>query len=123
MKTTLLIGASSAVAKEVAKALFAKNERVISISRNEPDAPFTEFYEYTLNGETSFPKLEGIIDGLVYFPGSINLKPFRGLKENDMEIIVDLIDQVLMNKDNESAIASTKKQVNNMMEGLPLFAW
>ena len=47
----------------------------------------------------------------------------RGLKENDMEKIVDLIDQVLMNKDNESAIASTKKQVNHMMEGLPLFAW
>jgi 3-oxoacyl-[acyl-carrier protein] reductase len=83
MKTTLLIGASSAAAKEVAKALFGKNERVISISRQEPDAPFTEFYEYTLNGETSFPKLEGTIDGLVYFPGSINLKPFRGLKEND----------------------------------------
>jgi glycine hydroxymethyltransferase len=47
----------------------------------------------------------------------------RGLKENDMEKIVDLIDQVLMNKDNESAIASAKKQVNTMMEGLPLFAW
>ena len=47
----------------------------------------------------------------------------RGLKENDMEKIVDLIDQVLMNKDNESAIASTKKQVNSMMEGMPLFAW
>lgn len=47
----------------------------------------------------------------------------RGLKENDMEKIVDLIDHVLMNKDNESAIASAKKQVNNMMEGLPLFAW
>lgn len=85
MKTTLLIGASSAVAKEVAKVLIAKNERVISISRNEPDSPFTEFYEYTLNGETSFPKLEGTIDGLVYFPGSINLKPFRGLKETDFQ--------------------------------------
>jgi glycine hydroxymethyltransferase len=47
----------------------------------------------------------------------------RGLKENDMEKIVDLIDYVLMNKDNESAIAEAKKQVNLMMEGLPLFAW
>ena len=85
MKTTLLIGASSAVAKEVAKALFAKNERVISISRNEPDAPFTEFYEYTLNGETSFPKLEGTIDGLVYFPGTINLKPFHRLTQDEFQ--------------------------------------
>lgn len=47
----------------------------------------------------------------------------RGLKEKDMEIIVDLIDQVLMNKDNESAIANVRKEVNQMMEGLPLFAW
>ncbi len=47
----------------------------------------------------------------------------RGLKENDMEKIVDLMDQVLMNKNNESAILATKKQVNEMMEGLPLFAW
>lgn len=47
----------------------------------------------------------------------------RGLKENDMEKIVELIDQVLMNKDNESAIASTRKEVNTMMEGMPLFAW
>lgn len=83
MNTTLLIGASSAVAKEVAKALFAKNERVLVISRNQPDAPFTEFFEYKPDGEISFQKMEGSIDGLVYFPGSINLKPFRGLKEND----------------------------------------
>lgn len=47
----------------------------------------------------------------------------RGLKENDMEKIVDLIDQVLMNKDNDSVISATRKEVNHMMEGLPLFAW
>lgn len=47
----------------------------------------------------------------------------RGLKENDMEKIVDLIDQVLMNKDNASVISATRKEVNHMMEGLPLFAW
>jgi glycine hydroxymethyltransferase len=47
----------------------------------------------------------------------------RGLKENDMEKIVDLIDQVLMNKDNETVIAESRKQVNKMMEGMPLFAW
>jgi glycine hydroxymethyltransferase len=47
----------------------------------------------------------------------------RGLKENDMEKIVDLIDQVLMNKDNDTVIATARKEVNKMMEGLPLFAW
>jgi len=83
MKTTLLIGASSAVAKELAALLFAKNERIISISRTTPEAPFSEFFEHTITGEEAFPKIEGTIDGLVYFPGSINLKPFRGLKEAD----------------------------------------
>lgn len=47
----------------------------------------------------------------------------RGLKESDMEKIVDLMDEVLMNKDNESVILNVKNQVNHMMEGLPLFAW
>ncbi|HRG60230.1 MAG TPA: serine hydroxymethyltransferase [Bacteroidia bacterium] len=47
----------------------------------------------------------------------------RGLKENDMEKIVDLIDEVLMHKDNESVILNVRKNVNKMMEGLPLFSW
>jgi glycine hydroxymethyltransferase len=47
----------------------------------------------------------------------------RGLKEKEMEKIVDLMDQVLMNKDNESSIATVRKEVNAMMEDLPLFAW
>lgn len=47
----------------------------------------------------------------------------RGLKENDMEKIVDLIDEVIMNKDNETVILNVRKDVNKMMEGLPLFAW
>lgn len=46
----------------------------------------------------------------------------RGLKEKHMPKIVDLIDTVLMNKDNEKTIAGVKKKVNKMMEGLPLFA-
>ena len=83
MKTTLLIGASSAVAQALATSLFAKNERIISISRTTPNAPYSEFFEHTVSGEFSLPKIEGVIDGLVYFPGSINLKPFRSLKEAD----------------------------------------
>jgi glycine hydroxymethyltransferase len=46
----------------------------------------------------------------------------RGLREKHMPRIVDLIDTVLMNKDNEKVIASVKKKVNKMMDGLPLFA-
>ncbi|MHC5354088.1 serine hydroxymethyltransferase [Myroides sp. LJL115] len=45
----------------------------------------------------------------------------RGLKEEDMEVIVELIDKVLMNKDNEEVIAQVKEQINEMMAEKPMF--
>jgi glycine hydroxymethyltransferase len=46
----------------------------------------------------------------------------RGLKEDSIEKIVDLIDDVILNFQNESKIEAVKKEANNMMQGLPLFA-
>lgn len=45
----------------------------------------------------------------------------RGLKENDMQSIADLIDETLMNIGNESTQNSVKKRVNEMMKGYELF--
>lgn len=45
----------------------------------------------------------------------------RGLKEADMPKIVELIDEVLMNKDNDEKIAGIKGKVNSLMGGRPLF--
>lgn len=45
----------------------------------------------------------------------------RGLKEADMEKVVDLIDRALMHNEDEKAIADVRKQVNEMMEGFPLY--
>jgi len=45
----------------------------------------------------------------------------RGMKENDMLKIVDMIDLVLMNHENESKIAQVKKEVNGWMESFPLY--
>ncbi|MCF8296902.1 MAG: serine hydroxymethyltransferase [Saprospiraceae bacterium] len=47
----------------------------------------------------------------------------RGLKEADMGVIVDLIDEVISNIDNEEVIASVRKRVNEMMSHRPLFAY
>lgn len=47
----------------------------------------------------------------------------RGIKEDKIPYIVDLIDEVLMNKDNEIVIASVRKKVNELMKDLPLFAY
>jgi len=83
MKTTLIIGASSGVGKALANKLITKNEQVIAISRNQPEANFTHFFQHDVLSDSDLPKIEGVIDGLVYCPGSINLKPFRGLKKQD----------------------------------------
>jgi glycine hydroxymethyltransferase len=45
----------------------------------------------------------------------------RGLKEEHMPLIVDLIDEVLNKIDDELTITSVRKKVNGMMEGYPLF--
>lgn len=45
----------------------------------------------------------------------------RGLKENDMIQIVDMIDEVLMNHENETRLAEVRKRVNKMMEKFPLY--
>jgi glycine hydroxymethyltransferase len=45
----------------------------------------------------------------------------RHLKEADMLKIVEFIDAVLMNHENESKIASVRKEVNKMMEQFPLY--
>jgi glycine hydroxymethyltransferase len=45
----------------------------------------------------------------------------RGMKEAEMEKIVDLIDDVLMNKDDENKIKEMKTLVNSWMKEFPLY--
>ncbi|MGP1994400.1 serine hydroxymethyltransferase [Zobellia laminariae] len=45
----------------------------------------------------------------------------RGLKEADMSVIVDLVDEVLTNAEDEAKIAEVKKKVNALMSGRELF--
>ncbi|WP_321299540.1 serine hydroxymethyltransferase [Marinifilum fragile] len=47
----------------------------------------------------------------------------RGLKEEDMPVIVQMIDEVISNIDNEEVIASVRSRVNEMMCERPMFAW
>ena len=45
----------------------------------------------------------------------------RGLKEADMETVVELIDKVLMNIDNASIVEAVKADVKALMAGFPLY--
>ncbi len=47
----------------------------------------------------------------------------RGLKEKEMPVIVELIDDVIGDMENESKIKEVKSKVNEMMAGYPLFAY
>ena len=47
----------------------------------------------------------------------------RGLKEDDMKAIVDLIDEVIQNHTNEAILESIAERVNKMMSYRPIFNW
>ena len=46
----------------------------------------------------------------------------RGLKESDMEMIVDLIDEVILNFEDISVLEEVAEKVNELMHNKPLFA-
>jgi glycine hydroxymethyltransferase len=46
----------------------------------------------------------------------------RGLKENDMYVIVKMIDEVISNTENETVIGTVGERVVRMMKDLPLFS-
>ncbi|HYO22245.1 MAG TPA: serine hydroxymethyltransferase [Flavisolibacter sp.] len=45
----------------------------------------------------------------------------RGMKEEHMQTVVDLIDKVLMNTDDAATVASVSKEVNEFMRVFPLY--
>jgi glycine hydroxymethyltransferase len=47
----------------------------------------------------------------------------RGVKEKEIEQIVDLIDEVLSHIDNETVIDGVRHKVNNLMKNYPLFGY
>ncbi|MCD6544162.1 MAG: serine hydroxymethyltransferase [Flavobacteriaceae bacterium] len=47
----------------------------------------------------------------------------RGLKEADMQTIVDLLDEVIMNFENEEILKNIAQKVNDLMSEKPLFVW
>jgi glycine hydroxymethyltransferase len=46
----------------------------------------------------------------------------RGIKEKEIETIVNFIDEVLSNIENETVIKGVRKQVNDLMKNFPLYA-
>ena len=47
----------------------------------------------------------------------------RGVKEDVIVKVVDMIDEVILNIENETVITDVRKRVNKLMANYPLFAW
>ena len=46
----------------------------------------------------------------------------RGIKDKEIELIVELIDEVLGNIDNDKVINNVRTKVNDLMKNYPIFA-
>jgi len=91
MKNILLVGSSSKVSIELFD-MHSNNYNFIRLSRSDDNSDFKSF---NILDNSTFPKLENL-DGIIYFPGNINLKPFKRIKieefQNDYNInIVGLL--------------------------------
>ena len=88
MKNILLIGASS----DAAKALFHSYKQKYNFILMSRDDKYSDVSRFDILDSETYYKSNLSYDGLVYFPGTINLRPFKSLKiddfYNDFEINV-----------------------------------
>jgi NAD(P)-dependent dehydrogenase (short-subunit alcohol dehydrogenase family) len=83
MKTILVVGGSSGIGAELIR-LNRSDTEIINFSRTAPESA-DSIKHYELDAiQDELPELEKL-DGLIYCPGSINLKPFKSLTEEDLE--------------------------------------
>ena len=92
-KTYLVVGGASGIGLETTN-LLSPNNRVIILSRNNRNLDGLNNVEFRSADVTKstekLPQINDPIDGIVYCPGTINLKPMKSLKiedfQNDFEI-------------------------------------
>lgn len=84
MKNFVIIGASSGIGKELAT-LLAVDNQVFVYGRTEITGHNISYshWDAIANETLQIPSEIEQIDGLIYCPGSINLKPFHRLAEQD----------------------------------------
>jgi len=87
MNSYLIVGGSSGIGYEVVKKLTSANNKIYVMSRNPEKIEDAEMitklsYDVT-NVDEKFPSIEEPLKGLIYCPGTINLKPLKSLKSKD----------------------------------------
>jgi 3-oxoacyl-[acyl-carrier protein] reductase len=82
-KNIVIVGASSGIGKATAKLLSENGNNIIALNRSEPEYCTTYIPWDVTQDLPDLSALPAQIHGLVYFPGTINLKPFNRLKQED----------------------------------------
>jgi len=83
----IVIGGSQGIGQAIVSKLISEGHQVINLSRNPCHVQGVENIQYDAleTNEVVLSAISGPVDGLVYCPGSINLKPFHRLTTGDFE--------------------------------------
>ena len=82
-KKILIIGASHGIGNALLKELQKDNCEILAWNRTEIEGAGIQYSQVDITSEAPLPAIDGALDGLVYCPGSINLKPFGRINKND----------------------------------------
>ena len=122
-KSFLVVGGSKGIGLATVNLLVADGHNVTVISRNRDELPVHPLIHHIIKDitadEISNDDLPGVIDGLVYCPGSIVLKPLKSLSEEQFlsDFAINCLGAVKIIK---SALTGLRKSENT--PGIVLFS-
>ncbi len=104
----ILLGASSAIGQQLAASLSGDGHTVIGISRSDVSAHIANNHIVADYSTAHLPDVDGPVDGLVYLPGSITLKPIRSISDDDLlkDFTINAV----------GAVNAVKKYLKNLKE-------
>ena len=120
MKNILLIGGSYGIGSSLSKIL-ADNNNVIVASRTEPEFKHNNVKYLKFDAKTdslNVNELPTTIDGFVYLPGSINLRPFKGLSLESFQEDLDITVAVSKGMPFHSSVALSKGAIEGLAKSL-----
>jgi len=82
MRKIIIIGGSKGIGKAITESLLS-NHQIVNISRTPPEFEHQNLSHHSCDILTDDLPLIEAADGLIYCPGSINLKPFNRLSVED----------------------------------------